>query len=53
MKKYVCKLCGYVYDPAVGDPDNNIPPGTSFEKLPATWLCPVCGAGKEEFEVEA
>ena len=53
MKKYVCKLCGYVYDPAVGDPDNNIPPGTSFEKLPATWLCPVCGASKEEFEVEA
>lgn len=52
MKKYVCKLCGYVYDPAVGDPDNNIPPGTAFEKLPETWLCPVCGAGKEEFEVE-
>jgi rubredoxin len=52
MKKYVCKLCGYIYDPAVGDPDNNIPPGTSFETLPATWVCPVCGAGKEEFEVE-
>jgi rubredoxin len=52
MKKYVCKLCGYIYDPAVGDPDNNIPPGTSFEKLPSAWVCPVCGAGKEEFEVE-
>ena len=52
MKKYVCKLCGYVYDPAIGDPDNNIPPGTSFEKLPPTWVCPVCGAGKEEFEPE-
>ena len=49
MKKYVCKLCGYVYAPAVGDPDNNIPPGTSFEKLPATWLCPVCGAAKDMF----
>ncbi len=53
MKKYVCKLCGYIYDPAVGDPDNGIPPGTDFAKLPATWVCPVCGAGKEEFEVEA
>ncbi|HNW45543.1 MAG TPA: rubredoxin [Elusimicrobiales bacterium] len=53
MKKYVCKLCGYIYDPAVGDPDNNVPPGTSFEALPATWVCPVCGAGKEEFEVES
>lgn len=53
MKKYVCKLCGYIYDPAVGDPDNNVPPGTSFEKLPEGWLCPVCGAGKEEFEVES
>lgn len=52
MKKYVCKLCGYVYDPAVGDPDNNIPPGTDFAKLPDTWVCPVCGAGKEEFEIE-
>lgn len=53
MKKYVCKLCGYVYDPAVGDPDNNIPAGTEFDKLPETWVCPVCGAGKEEFELES
>lgn len=52
MKKYVCKLCGYVYDPAVGDPDNNVPAGTSFDKLPEGWVCPVCGAGKEEFELE-
>ncbi len=52
MKKYVCKLCGYVYDPAVGDPDNNVPPGTAFDKLPENWVCPVCGAGKEEFEPE-
>ncbi|MHB0994871.1 MAG: rubredoxin [Elusimicrobiales bacterium] len=53
MKKHVCKLCGYIYDPAVGDPDNNVPAGTSFEALPETWVCPVCGAGKEEFEVES
>ncbi len=52
MKKYVCKLCGWVYDPAVGDPDNNVSAGTSFEKIPEDWVCPVCGAGKEEFEVE-
>lgn len=52
MKKYVCKLCGYIYDPAVGDPDSNTPPGTGFDKLPETWVCPVCGAGKEEFEIE-
>ncbi len=53
MKKYVCKVCGYVYDPAVGDPDHNIPPGTSFEKLPADWTCPACGVGKDEFEPAA
>jgi rubredoxin len=50
MKKYVCKLCSYVYDPQLGDPDNSVPPGTPFEKLPENWVCPVCGAGKEEFE---
>ena len=50
MEKYVCKVCGYVYDPEKGDPDNGIEPGTSFEKLPDNWVCPVCGAGKEEFE---
>ncbi|HAH30761.1 MAG TPA: rubredoxin [Elusimicrobia bacterium] len=53
MKKYVCKLCGYIYDPAIGDPDNGIPPGTAFDKLPKTWVCPVCGAGTEEFEAES
>ncbi|MBU2531060.1 MAG: rubredoxin [Elusimicrobia bacterium] len=52
MKKYVCKLCGWVYDPAVGDPENNVPAETPFEKIPDSWVCPVCGAGKEEFEVE-
>ncbi|HOW89543.1 MAG TPA: rubredoxin [Elusimicrobiales bacterium] len=50
MKKYVCKLCGYVYDPQLGDPDNSVAPGTPFEKLPENWVCPLCGAGKEEFE---
>jgi rubredoxin len=52
MTKYVCKLCGYVYDPAVGDPDNDIKPGTAWEDVPAEWTCPLCGAGKDEFEPE-
>lgn len=49
MDKYVCDVCGYIYDPAVGDPDNGIEPGTAFEDLPEDWLCPLCGVGKEEF----
>lgn len=49
MKKYVCDVCGYVYDPAKGDPDNGVQPGTAFEDLPADWVCPECGAGKDEF----
>ncbi len=52
MKKYVCTVCGYVYDPEVGDPDNGIAPGTSFEELPEDWVCPVCGVGKDSFEEE-
>lgn len=52
MSKYVCELCDYVYDPAIGDPDNNIPPGTPFADLPDDWLCPVCGAEKSEFQEE-
>ena len=51
MKKYVCDPCGYVYDPAAGDPDNGIAP-TAFEDLPADWVCPICGVGKEEFKPE-
>jgi len=51
-KKFRCILCGYVYDPKKGDPDNGIDPGTSFEELPDDWVCPVCFAGKEEFEPE-
>jgi rubredoxin len=50
MKKYVCGVCGYVYDPAEGDPDNGVAPGTAFEKLPDDWVCPACGVGKSEFE---
>jgi rubredoxin len=49
MKKYVCDLCGWVYDPAIGDPENDIAPGTAFEDLPEDWVCPECGAGKEDF----
>jgi rubredoxin len=50
MKKYVCKICGYIYDPAEGDPGSSIKPGTPFEELPDNWVCPVCGAPKSEFE---
>lgn len=50
MDKYVCAICGYVYDPAVGDTYAGIAPGTSFEDLPDDWTCPLCGAGKSEFE---
>jgi rubredoxin len=52
MDKYTCSVCGYVYDPKVGDPDNGIKPGTKFEDLPDTWECPVCGASKADFEKE-
>jgi rubredoxin len=50
MDKYVCVVCSYVYDPEKGDPDSGVQPGTSFDKLPEDWLCPVCGAGKDQFE---
>lgn len=52
MTKYVCQICGYVYDPAVGDPDNGVSAGTSFENLSDDWVCPVCGAGKDSFSPE-
>lgn len=47
--KYQCSVCGYVYDPLLGDPDGGIPANTSFADLPPSWVCPICGAGKEEF----
>ena len=50
MKKYKCLMCGYIYDPAVGDPDNGVEAGTAFEHLPDDWVCPDCGVGKDEFE---
>ncbi len=50
MDRYVCTVCGYVYDPAKGDPENGVEPGTPFEALPADWVCPDCGAGKDSFE---
>lgn len=50
MKKYKCKVCGYIYDPRKGDPEGGIKPNTSFERLPSDWVCPLCGAGKDQFE---
>lgn len=50
MEKYVCDLCGYEYDPNTGDPEGNIKPGTQFEDLPKTWVCPLCGVSKEGFK---
>lgn len=50
MQKYECQACGYIYDPKVGDEDNDIKPGTAFEDLPEDWECPLCGAPKDEFE---
>jgi rubredoxin len=50
MKKYICIVCGYIYDPEVGDEDGGIEPGTAFEDIPDGWVCPLCGVGKEDFE---
>jgi flavin reductase (DIM6/NTAB) family NADH-FMN oxidoreductase RutF/rubredoxin len=52
MAKYSCSVCGYVYDPELGDMENGIKPGTKFEKLPDDWVCPICGADKSNFERE-
>jgi rubredoxin len=52
MKKYVCLVCGYVYDEALGDPENGVAPGTKWEDVPDTWVCPVCGSSKDKFELE-
>jgi rubredoxin len=52
MKRYVCNVCGYIYDPAEGDPDNGVEAGTSFENVPEDWICPVCGASKDDFSPE-
>lgn len=50
MKKYICMACQYIYDPAIGDPDGGIDPGTEFADLPEDWVCPMCGVGKDMFE---
>ncbi len=50
MKKYVCEPCGWIYDPAKGDPDSGVEPGTAFEDIPESWCCPICGATKDQFE---
>lgn len=52
MQKYVCSVCGYNYDPATGDLDSGIAPGTMFSDIPDDWVCPVCGVGKDMFEAE-
>ena len=52
MKKYVCNVCGYVYEPAEGDPDNGVAAGTAWEDVPAEWVCPLCSAPKEDFSEE-
>lgn len=53
MDKYLCKACGYVYDPEKGDPASGIAPGTAFESLPAGWVCPRCGVPKNMFKKQA
>lgn len=50
MKKYVCTVCHYEYDPEIGDPDNGVAPGTDFTDVPADWICPLCSVGKDMFE---
>ena len=49
MKKYACDICEYIYDPAEGDAEAGIEPGVAFEDLPDDYVCPICGAGKEDF----
>jgi rubredoxin len=49
MQKYICDLCGYIYDPAQGDDSGGIRAGTAFEDLPVDWVCPLCGVGKDSF----
>lgn len=53
MKRYVCTVCGYVYEEAMGDPDNGVSAGTQWENVPEEWVCPLCGVGKDLFEEEA
>lgn len=50
MKKWKCSVCGFIYDPEKGDPDSGVAPGAAWEDVPADWVCPVCGVGKDSFE---
>ena len=50
MKKYICTVCEYIYDPELGEPEHGIEPGTAFEDIPDDWICPLCGVGKDDFE---
>lgn len=50
MKQYRCSICGYIYDPENGDPENGVKPGTDFNDVPDDWTCPICGASKDDFE---
>ena len=50
MEKYICTVCGYIYDPAEGDTDNGVDPGTKFQDIPEDWICPVCSVPKSDFE---
>jgi len=52
MQKYICGICGYIYDPAQGDSSSGAKAGTSFADLPADWVCPMCGVGKEQFSLQ-
>ena len=52
MEKWRCKVCDWIYDPATGDPDNGVAAGTAWEAVPEDWVCPICGAGKDEVEKE-
>ena len=52
MEKWKCSICGYIYDPSKGDPDNGVKPGTAFKEIPEDWTCPICGAGKDMFEAD-
>lgn len=52
MEKWRCKVCDWIYDPSTGDPDNGVAAGTAWEAVPEDWVCPICGAGKDEFEKE-
>jgi rubredoxin len=51
MEKWVCVVCGYVYDPEIGDPDSGVAPGTLWEDVPEDWVCPLCAVGKDQFEL--